>query len=391
MSLLKSVLLLGVFLYLNSCSTVSCPSELFLLNGRRPQVMEGAEECVLDYGGALDEFDEEDEEDEEACEERVPITADLLDPYAPPTEEFYFSVGDVLAISVFGELESPVDHAIIAPDGYLYYAFLDGIPAAGSTHEILTKRLEKALNKYFKYPKVVLNLQSSPSLNWKIFGQVQKPGVYLLIGPISLRQAIGAAGGLATESYEFKTPNTDLDSLANLKESFLIRNNRKLDIDFSALVHKADKTQDIYLKPGDYIYIANFEYREVYVLGNVRVATRLEYLEDMTLMQALALAGGWPIGGAYAADISNCLVIRGNLDNPRLVKCNLNRILEGEAKDFYLVPGDIVYVHNKSFRFAREMVRLAVDTFIESFGTVAGSYYSEVDWFHINTSTSTAD
>ena len=370
-------------IFLSGCCCLPC------LTGRRPPVMTGEECEALDYGACLEEFDDDDEGFDEDCEEKEPLSPEFFDEYDPMLKVYRISVGDSLQISVFGEIETLIDNVMVAPDGRLYYALVDGIPAAGRTITEVKIDLEKELSKFYNNPQVTLSLQNSPTLNWKIMGMVGKPGIFMLNGPITIRQGIGAAGGLLQENYEYKAPQSDLETLADLERSFIIRNGKKLDIDFKQLIHGGDRKQDIYLKPGDYIYIAMIKYREVYVLGNVRVPNRVQYLDDMTLMQALATCGGWPIGGPYAADISNCIVIRGDLENPRFVRCNLNKIAFGEAKDFLLKPGDIIYVHDKPFRFAREVILFAINSFVQSFTTAAGSYYADTMWFHINFPTST--
>lgn len=372
-----------VFVTISILSSCSCMPGICVSAARRPQVMTGEAPEVIDYSAVLEQGKCEMEE-EVICNEKKPLTPDMYDPYDPLIKDFRLSFGDVLEISVFGEVETYHEGVEIAPDGYLYYSFLDGVPAAGKSIAALKEELEKLLAKFIKSPKVTINLRRSMTLNWKALGKVQRPGVYPFNEPITLRQAIGMAGGLSTEGYEYKAQNSDLEVLADLDHSFIIRNKHKLDIDFQKLIHTADPQWDIFLKPGDYIYIAEYQYREVYVLGNVRSAARLQYLQDMTLMQALATVGGWPIEGPYSADATNCLVIRGDLECPRVVRCNLHKITRGEANDFYLVPGDIIYVHNKPFRFLRTLVRIALDSFVQSFGTGAGSFYAQFKWLHIN-------
>ncbi len=55
--------------------------------------------------------------------------------------------------------------------------------------------------------------------------------------------------------------------------------------------------------------------------------------------------------------------------------------MHGYTLDVFLASGDIVYVPNKTLRFGRKLIRLAIDTFINSFGTAAGSYYANRFWF----------
>lgn len=344
--------------------------------------MQGQVLDVIDYGIILDQSTEEEVTCEEPEKEKP--SPEFFDPYNPLIKDFRLSVGDRLEIGIVDELEAYHENVVVAPDGCLYYAFVDGLYVVGKNLSIVKQELETLLSRYFKYPVVTIDLKESSTLSWKILGKVKQPGIYPLTEPITLRQALGKAGGLSTEGYEYKAQNSDLEVLADLKNSFILRGNKKLDIDFDQLIHSPAIHQDIFLKPGDYIYIAAYDYREIYVLGNLRAPAQLQYLDKMTLMQALASAGGWPIGGPYAADATNCIVIRGNLECPSVVRCDLLKILKGEAKDFYLVPGDIIYVHDKSLRFGRFLVHVAIETFINSFATAAGSYYAQFKWLHIN-------
>lgn len=66
------------------------------------------------------------------------------------------AIGDILDISIFGEEELAGTHVAIAPDGRLYYAFLNGIPAAGKNVAAVKKEVEKALSHYLVHPQVAI-------------------------------------------------------------------------------------------------------------------------------------------------------------------------------------------------------------------------------------------
>lgn len=341
-------------------------------------------DVIIDY-----DCDDEEDEEECYCEEESESSENLLSPFVPFETYYHIAIGDVLEISVFGDEETTVEHVVVAPDGRIYYTFVEGIYADGKMIREVSEELESKLTKLFNNPIVTIVLKETESHTYKILGRVQRPGLYNVLGPVRLREALSIAGGLQTESYKDKT--TPLQQIANLRESFIVRKNQKLNVDFEKLYYEPDVEQNIYVHPGDYIYVAGYETRKVYVLGAVRAPLAIPWTSDITLMGAISIAGAWPIGNAYSPDIKKTLLLRGSLDNPLVIHLDLRKILDGEAKDFYLQPGDIVFLPEKGFRYVRELIRLAINTFIQSFGSAAGSYYGELVLFPVGPGSSSSD
>lgn len=375
----------------NGCCSLRIPIPPCLcFNGRRPQVMAHAETCVIDYNPDEEGCKESgcviESEGVGACEEgcnlgRTPtirITPDMLDPTVHSAQSYKLAIGDHLEIAIFGDEDTVASRVVIASDGKIYYTFLEGIVAAGRTIPEVSEEIASKLGHLFLNPVVTIIPLTSVNNIYKILGRVQLPGVYRINGPMRLRDAIGEAGGLLTESFKDKDRDADLLPLANLHASFVIRDKKKIRVDFEKLLYTGDESQNIFIRPGDYVYIAPSDHAEVYVLGNVRGARSMTYTRGLTLMQALASTGGWTSGYAYAADISRVIVLRGNLECPCVAEIDLCLILQGKARDLYLQPGDIVYVPDKQMRFGRELVRLAIFTFVDSFATGAGSYYGDI-------------
>ena len=339
---------------------------------------------------SLDSCEESDDEPENED------LTDLLDRNQPLIKEYIIAVGDVLEISVFGDEDTHVDNVIVAPDGRIYYLFLNGMIAEGKTTEQLKKDLESSLASMFLSPTVSIIPRNMTNNNFTILGRVRRPGSYPLFQTVTVRQALGLAGGLILEpelitssdqpSRFFLQSNRSRfliqpisgysQNLSSLKDSFLVRNGKKINIDFKHLVYSGDITQDIIIKPGDYIYIASDDRKEVFVLGAVAGPMAIPYEDDITLMKALARAGGWRAGGPSGADYQNVMILRGSLQCPKVLRVDLCDFINGKALDIYLEPGDIVYLHNKKFRFGRELVRLAVTSFIYSFLNEAGTYFA---------------
>ncbi|GAB4235962.1 MAG: hypothetical protein Tsb0021_15600 [Chlamydiales bacterium] len=313
----------------------------------------------------------------------------ILNPYDPIIDLYTISIGDLLEISIFGDEDTIVDEVVIAPDGFLYYFFLNPIYAEGKTLKELREQIVAQLKDYFLAPEVSIIPKGMSNQSYTILGKVRIPGLYPLTQSMTLRQAIGAAGGIFTEQdvsdtdfgtggngFYVEAYGNRIGVAANLRKSFVVRDGKKLDINFETLLYSADTSQDLALKPGDYVYIASNEHRDIYVLGTAFAPGVLQYYDGMSLMGALTAAGGWT-RGPYGTDKQRILIVRGSLKCPEVMVVDLCCILSGKARDVYLKPGDIIYVSEKKFGYLRELVRIAIEAFVISFTNLAGVYYAD--------------
>lgn len=316
----------------------------------------------------------------EKIELREPLKKEDFSPYTAIKHEYRIQEGDVLEVTIFSEKETVVKEAPVAPDGRLYFLFVDGVQAEGRTLRELAATISDKISHLYQNAYVSILPKKVVNQHYMILGKVGKAGVYPITSSVTLRQAIGDAGGIAYGGYKGTTI-----AIASLRESFIVRDGKKLDVDFSKLLFSEGSDQDIYVLPGDYIYIASSLVKQIYLIGNVKEQKPIPYFDGMTLVQAISgpsgVTGGFRIGGWEAANISNIMIVRGSLSSPQVMCVNLYKIIDGSARDVFLQPGDIVYVPNKKFRFGREIVRLAIDTFVEEFGTAAGEYYASKVWF----------
>jgi polysaccharide export outer membrane protein len=338
-----------------------------------------------------------------------PIVEEECGPLFDPVEtaparknnDYILAQGDFLEMAVFGDEETVVDGVVVAPDGMIYYTFVEEVPAAGKTAVELGEDLERRLSDLFINPVVTITPKTSVDKNYKILGRVEKPGVYVVRDRMTLVDTIAQAGGFLKEVYRENDKSNDIAFLADLKHSFILRDGQKLPVDFEELVFKGNKDYNIEVKSGDYIYIASTGTPAVYVLGAIRNPQRVRYIKGIRLTQAIAQVTGWSSGlinqtsgfgggivlgssgsgTAFAPDLTRIIVIRGELNNPMVMTVDLTLVFKGLARDLILQPGDIIYASDKTMRFGRELVRLAIDTFVQSFGTTAGAYYGQNVWF----------
>ncbi len=131
---------------------------------------------------------------------------------------------------------------------------------------------------------------------------------------------------------------------ANLFMSYVLRQGRPLSVDLHRLMNQGDMTQNIVMKGGDKIFIANPSDANVMIMGEVRAprAVNLPY-GFMSLREALVQAGGIPFTG----DRRRIQVIRGNLICPKIYVLAWEHIVNLPNDSLLVMPGDTVYITEK--------------------------------------------
>ena len=336
--------------------------------------------CVIDYNTVFTNFSMPEFEDDGVP--KVPLSKEMFDPYQSLKSEYRLAIGDILEITVFGEKEMHVEKTQVAPDGKIYYSILNGVEAEGKTIPEVNQDIASRLGDLFVDPKVTMVPKSLTDYSYRILGRVNMPGIYPLVKPVRLREAIAEAGDLISDTDKNLPRYGDEEMpYQDLCASFIVRDNQRLSVDFKSLILEGDEAQNVYLQPGDYVYIAPAEKREVFVLGSLTAPQRLPFTPGLTLIGALSSVGGWPTPGAYSPNLKKVLVIRGSLCCPCVAEVDLEKIFLGKARDLYLMPGDIVYAQHKHMRLGRELVRIAVYSFLLTFVGDTARYYAEEHWF----------
>ncbi|MDA8327200.1 MAG: polysaccharide biosynthesis/export family protein [Nitrospiraceae bacterium] len=250
--------------------------------------------------------------------------------------------GDVLSVSVWGNSNLNVS-VPVRPDGMISVPLVGDVRAAGATPGQLKSLLEKQYAGYVKNPVVSVIVTEINSFVVYVFGDgTSQPAV------------AGAAPGSTSGAFTLKRDTTLLQllskmgSLANadLKSARVIRDGKKLSVDFYKLFVGGDVSQDIELKPDDFIYIpSNFESR-IRVVGAVKTPCTLPFEENMTALDAVLSAGGFT---DYASG-NSVIIERKEGSVIKDLKVRLKDVMNGDiSKNVPLKPGDIVIVKTGIF------------------------------------------
>ncbi len=280
-------------------------------------------------------------------------------PLAPWQERLTLGPGDLVNLQVFGRKEFTRTQVPINPDGTINYLQVHGFKAAGLTIDELRAGLSTALRDYITNARIIVTPSAFRSKKYFILGTIMDRGAYSLDRPMSLLEAAARARGIATGLLDQNTVE-----IADMRRAFIVRDGKKLPVDFSKLFFEGDLTQNIQLQPGDYIYFPSNIVNELYVLGAVGSPGPTGVTEGLSALGAITVRGGF----SNTAWKKKILILRTPADKkqPDIITLDAAAILAGKQKDIQLQPRDLVYVHEKPWQRATDILAVAMRAFVQT-------------------------
>lgn len=155
--------------------------------------------------------------------------------------------GDELSVRVAGQPDYSLEKARVSPVGAISHALLGDITVAGLTVEQLTKKLTTEFSEYLINPKVSVSLLEAHSAKVAVIGEVPRPGILVLDGPMTVFDAISASGGFLDTS---KKSNVSLirQTRSGRVQTLTVNLDR-------ILKGKADVEENLPLQPGDTVIV----------------------------------------------------------------------------------------------------------------------------------------
>lgn len=161
---------------------------------------------------------------------------------AAPVDPRSFQLGaeDVIAVRVWREPElSGV--MTVRPDGQITMPLIGDVKASGLTPLQLGAQIAEKLSKFINGPEVSVSVQAVRSRRYSVTGEVLRPGVYPLVVPTTVLDALTAAGGFR----EF----------ANTKNITVMRGSKRFKFNYKDVIKGKNMSQNILLENGDYIVV----------------------------------------------------------------------------------------------------------------------------------------
>ncbi len=213
-------------------------------------------------------------------------------------------------------------------DGQVSIPDIDPVHVEGLTLIQAQEKIKNEIQQQYADAEIFLTYRDRLSRKVELSGNVTLP-VIPVDGKIRLYEVLSKA---------------QVASNANLFMSYVLRDGRPLPIDLYKLIHEGDMDQNIVMRGGDKVFIANPSDAVVMVMGEVNRPSAVEVPYGfISLPEAIVRAGGIPFTGNRCS----IQIIRGELECPKIYVVSWNHIVNLPNRSMLLMPGDTVYVSEK--------------------------------------------
>src|SRR5579883_494380 len=286
-----------------------------------------------------------------AAVEPLPVPMRVIE----PAEDYRLGAPDRIELEVF-ELEKPGSvtklELEIAAQGDVMVPYIGPVRARGKTINDLKSAIERALGRVIVDPQVTLTVKDYRSHQIAVMGAVEKPGVfYLTQNRVTLVQALSLAGGLVRETTTgtgvgtgagtrvLVFPPRIAPAIGDDQHAAIVVSAQPQEIDLVKLLLRGDTSLDVWVEPGAVVQVPQAE--EFFVHGYVNRAGAFPYRRPTTVMQAIALAGGFD---EKRASRSCVRVERPTRQGVEIIEVDGGAVANGEAPDVPIFGGDSVDV-----------------------------------------------
>lgn len=258
---------------------------------------------------------------------------------AQSAASYVIGARDVLTIQVFDQPDLNGKYAVEA-DGSFSFPLIGRITAAGRTLREFEEDLKKRLaDGYFRNPQVSVAIDQYKSQQIFVLGEVRMAGAVPLTGGMTLVEAIARAGSTlpsaAGEVVVVRAPKR-ADGPVTPDQTGAAEVFRASIRDLEA----GKLRQNIDLQDGDTLYVPRAD--TAFVFGEVKAPGAYPIQKDMTVLQALSVAGG-------------------HTEHAALNRITIVRVVNGETKEIKVKltdivrAGDTIRVPERYFEYAGRM------------------------------------
>ncbi len=301
-----------------------------------------------------------------------------------PSNDYIIGSGDELKILVSRELRELDTTALVDGEGTIYVPKLNRIFVKGLSIKELNKTLNKAYEKFVRFPEVEVVVSKYRPIRVVLQGEVLSPGVQILQGSFDFStketvtadstisnffptvfDAIRSAGGI--------TEFSDITNIEVIRQNSISNGGGKIftKLNFIDLITKGDISQNIRIYDSDIIKVSKAEnsnkelfnkaillnlnpkFINVYVTGRVSEPGYLKISSASVLTDAIDIAGGTK---ALKGPITFIRVNNDGSVDKRVFKYR-RQSKRGSYKNPKLISGDLVFVGESSLTITNEVIQ----------------------------------
>jgi polysaccharide export outer membrane protein len=130
---------------------------------------------------------------------------------------------------------------VVRPDGRITLPLAGEIAVADLTPEQVQAKVVELYSKFVNKPEVSTSLARVGSKKYYMVGQIMRTGMFPLVVPTTILEAINGAGGF----QEF----------ANRKKVVILRGNQRIKFNYDDVIKGKNMSQNILVENGDHIIV----------------------------------------------------------------------------------------------------------------------------------------
>jgi polysaccharide export outer membrane protein len=240
-------------------------------------------------------------------------------------EGYMLGRGDTVKINVYEQPDLSIETRISQDDETIIYPLLGEVAIGGLTPEVAGRKIARLLKDggFIKAPQVTLTVNKYVSQQIPVMGKVKVPGEYSLESESRVVDLIARAGGLSDDAA---------DVIFVVKKE--AGKSVKYQIDLLQF-YAGDMSQNMKVSSGDFILVPKMD--TFYIHGEVRKPGEYRLKREMTVMQAVSVAGGVSARGSLRGTEVTRQLADGS---PQKVGLELNDKLQ---------PNDVLFVKERLF------------------------------------------
>lgn len=291
--------------------------------------------------------------------------------HIPSTDYKDYQVGpeDLLAIEIYGQ-DNLNRELRVNGQGEITMPLVGVVRVAGLTPQQIEKRLHELYDaNYLVNPQVTVAVKEFRHQRVAITGAVAKPGSYEIIGPRTLLEVLSLAGGFVNQGYPSGGGPQAGDVVHVIRRHKAYEPGKTAKVEFAATRSFAPETEtmvidlhrlvsgkepqlNIRIRNGDVIHVPFAG--TAYVLGGVRKPGGVPVKENITVSQAVAMAGGVdPILGTNRVTVMRF----DDRGKPQSININLENIMAKTEPDLPLHNNDVVMVRESPVKKTLYIIR----------------------------------
>ncbi len=275
--------------------------------------------------------------------------------------EYRIGAGDQLGFVSFDD-PSLSAQVMVRHDGYISLPWIPDIRVAGLTRTEATMLLREAYSELYYDAEVSMTILEARSQQFMVIGDVQSPSVFPYVQPMTLLEAITAAGGMRRSQTGGGGGNIIEGGQGQLVKAFVIRHQdghrNVIEADLRGLQESGEHLSDMPIYPDDVVYVPE-GINLVYVLGEAGRQAVVPIREGMTLLQLIANTGGLQ---ETTARLNQVVLMREMSDGSRRILLLDVRQMLRTGEDFLIEAGDIVYFPRRRMENLRTFVTRVTGT-----------------------------